>query len=143
VERSVELAVLLHDALGSNVRFAILGGVLEAERNRRIVELLGAVEDLSVVDGGTNNGLLEFAAQVACCDVLVSSDSLALHMGVALERPVAAFFAPTSGAEVDLFGRGRSIRSTSSDYCSYRPDADNSSITPERLCSAVLELLNE
>ena len=143
VERSVELAALLHDALGSNVRFAVLGGALEAERNRRMVERLGAVEDLAVVDGGTENGILEFAAQVACCDVLISSDSMALHMGVALERPVVAFFAPTSGAEVDLFGHGRSIRSTSSDYCSYRPDADNSSITPERLCSAVLELLNE
>jgi heptosyltransferase-2 len=121
----------------------VLGGALEAQRNRRMVELLGAGDDLVVLDGGTDNGLLEFAAQVACCDVLISSDSLALHVGVALDRPVVAFFAPTSGAEVDLFGHGRSIRSTSSDYCSYRPDADNSSITPERLCSAVLELLNE
>ena len=143
VERSVELAGLLHAALGTGVRFVVLGGVLEADRNRRMLELLSAEEGLVVLDGGTDNGLLEFAAQVACCDVLVSSDSLALHMGVALERPVVAFFAPTSGAEVDLFGRGRSIRSTSSDYCSYRPDADNSSITPERLCTAVLELLNE
>jgi heptosyltransferase-2 len=143
VECSVELGGLLHAALGSDVRFVVLGGALEAQRNRRMVELLGAGDDLFVLDGGTDNGLLEFAAQVACCDVLISSDSLALHVGVALDRPVVAFFAPTSGAEVDLFGRGRSIRSTSSDYCSYRPDADNSSITPERLCSAVLELLNE
>ncbi|HIF41667.1 MAG TPA: hypothetical protein EYQ74_11285 [Planctomycetes bacterium] len=143
VESSVELAGHLHTALGSGVRFVVLGGELEAERNRRMFELLSAEDGLVVLDGGTDNGLLEFAAQVACCDVLVSSDSLALHMGVALERPVVAFFAPTSGAEVDLFGHGRSIRSTSSDYCSYRPDADNSSITPERLCSAVLELLKE
>lgn len=143
VERTVELAVLLHAAVGSGARFVVLGGELEAERNRRMLELLSAEDGLVVFDGGTGNGLLEFAAQVACCDVLVSSDSLALHMGVALERPVAAFFAPTSGAEVDLFGHGRSIRSTSSDYCSYLPDADNSSITPERLCSAVLELLDE
>jgi heptosyltransferase-2 len=143
VQRSVELARQLHSALGPGVRFLVLGGVLEAERNGRMLELLGEIGGLEVLDGGTDNGLLEFAAQVACCDVLVSSDSLALHMAVALERPVVAFFAPTSGAEVDLFGRGRSIRSTSSDYCSYRPEADNSSITPERLCSAVQEVLNE
>ncbi len=143
IERTTELARQVHDARDGDVRFLVLGGALEAERNSHLLKSLEGLSGLRVLNGGTDNSLLEFAAQVACCDVLVSSDSLALHMAIAQDRPVVAFFAPTSAAEVDLFGRGRSIRSTSSDYCSYRPDADNSSITPERLSSAVLELLNE
>ena len=40
-----------------------------------------------------------------------------------------------------LSRRGEKVASTSPDYCSYRPDADNSSITPERLVEAALRVL--
>ncbi len=140
-ERCVALVRELNHRHGGRVRLLMLGGLLERDRNQSILKTLGRESGLSVLDGGTDNGLLQFAAQIACCDLLVSSDSLAMHMGIALRRKVVAFFAPTSGAEIDLFGRGRIITSTSADYCSYRPDADNSSITPERIASAVHELL--
>ena len=74
-------------------------------------------------------------------DLLVSSDSMALHMGIALQRRVVCFFAPTSAAEIELYGQGEKVWSTSSDYCSYRPDADNSSLTPERISGPALEVL--
>ena len=52
-----------------------------------------------------------------------------------------AFFAPTSAAEIELYGLGEKVASTAPDYCSYRADADNASITAERLCAAVLRVL--
>ena len=58
-------------------------------------------------------------------------------MCVGLGVRVVAFFAPTSAAEIDLFGRGEKVASTSPDYCSYRREADNSSITTARLLAAV------
>ena len=54
-----------------------------------------------------------------------------------------AFFAPTSAAEIELYGLGEKVCSTSADYCSYKADTDNSTITPDRLATAahnVLEL---
>jgi heptosyltransferase-2 len=76
------------------------------------------------------------------CGLLVTSDSLALHMAVSLNRPLVAFFAPTSAAEIELYGLGEKVWSTAADYCSYKAEADNSSLTTERLSEAVLRVLN-
>ena len=76
------------------------------------------------------------------CDALERpSDSLAMHLAIAQGVPVTAFFAPTSAAEIELYGRGEKVLSTAPDYCSYRPDADNSSLTTERLLAATLRCL--
>lgn len=139
VERVAEVALEIDRTLGGKVGFLLLGGRDEADRNRAIVEALG--ERVLLVDGGTGNGLLEFAALVGHTDLLLSSDSLALHVAVARRVPVVAFFAPTSAAEIDLFGRGEKVVSTAPDYCSYQPDADTSTLTVERLAVACLRQL--
>src|SRR5690606_6565214 len=113
------------------------GGPEERERNRGLRAALERhADELAVLDAGTDNGLLEFAALVDACDLLVTSDSLALHVALARGVPLVAFFAPTSADEIELYGLGEKVRSTAPDYCSYRPDADNSSLTPERLAAA-------
>jgi heptosyltransferase-2 len=60
-----------------------------------------------------------------------------MHLAVSQRIPTIAFFAPTSAAEIDSFGLVLKIASTSPDYCSYRPMADNSTITAERIIQAV------
>jgi heptosyltransferase-2 len=142
VERTIELAGAISMAKQGKVRFLVLGGEAEAERNRAIVAGLRAhPAKPDFVDAGTDHALLDFAARVELCTLLVTSDSLALHMAVALGRRVAVFFAPTSAAEIELYGLGEKVQSTSADYCSYRPDADNSSLTVERLLPACLRQL--
>ena len=81
---------------------------------------------------------MEFAAIVRGLDLLLTSDSLALHVAVAGRVPVVAFFAPTSAAEIELYGRGEKVVSTSPDYCNYRKDADTSTLTAENLNSGIL-----
>lgn len=137
VDRTVALARLLAESLGGRVRFLVLGGETEGERNAAILSGIGPL----AIDGGTRNPLHEFAALVGLAGVLVTSDSLALHMAIARDVRVVAFFAPTSAAEIELYGLGEKVVSTAPDYCSYKPDADNRSITPERLRDAVLRQL--
>ena len=139
VERTIELAVELDRRLEGRVAFLLLGGCGEAERNVAIAA--GLEGRVRLVDAGTDNGLLTFAALIGLCDLLVTSDSLALHVAVARRVRVVAFFAPTSAAEIELFGRGEKVVSTAPDYCSYRPDADTSTLTVERLGEAVLRQL--
>ncbi|MCB9905804.1 MAG: glycosyltransferase family 9 protein [Planctomycetes bacterium] len=136
----VELAGRIAAALPGPTAFLVLGGPDERERNARILAGLESA-GLVGVDGGTDNTLFDFAAIVDLCDLLVTSDSLALHVGVAREVPIVAFFAPTSEAEIELYGLGEKVRSTAPDYCSYRPDADNSTLTAERLAAAVFRVL--
>lgn len=138
-ERVVELTRSLDQALGGKARFLVLGGREEAQRNRRILEALSGLG--RVADGGTDHALLDFAELVSRCDVLLTSDSLALHVAIAREVRVVAFFAPTSAAEIDVFGHGEKVASQAADYCSYKPDADTSTLSVERLQAAVLRQL--
>jgi heptosyltransferase II len=84
----------------------ITGGPAEASRNTRIASTANSP---AVVAAPTQLSLLSFASLIGQCSVLVTSDSLAMHLGIALQRPVIAFFGPTSDAEIDLFGLGEKI----------------------------------
>ena len=140
VERTIELARMVSSEQTQKPTFVVFGGPPEVERNKSIIAGLTAA-GLACVDAGNNNALLNFAGLVGLCDLLVTSDSLALHIALALDVRVVAFFAPTSAAEIELYGLGEKIASTAADYCSYRADADNSTITPERLTPCVLRQL--
>jgi len=140
--RTIATALELSERSSSDIVFLVLGGPDEDARNARIHEglLAGGV---TAVQGGAENTLHEFAALVSRCDLVITSDSLCLHVAVARRTPVVAFFAPTSAAEIELYGLGQKVVSTASDACSYRPDADNSTITPERLATAAARVLEE
>ncbi len=141
-DRTIELIALLHERMAGDVTFLLFGGAEEAERNRVIRGgVVARHVPVDLVDTGTDNDLLDFAALISQCDVLVTSDSLGMHVAIARQVPVVAFFAPTSAAEIELFGPGEKIASTAPDYCSYRPDADNATITPERLADGVARVL--
>ena len=140
--RTVETAAALSQSLGGGVAFLVLGGREEEARNARILEGLSA-EGLVAVSGGSANSLHEFAALVSRCDLAITSDSLCLHVAIARRVTVVAFFAPTSAPEIELYGLGEKVVSTAPDQCSYRPDADNSTITPERLVEAAIRALRD
>jgi len=139
-ERTVGLAAALAAARDGRVTFLLCGGPEEAARNARIGAGLEAA-GLRWVDAGTRNGLLEFTALVARCALLITSDSLALHLAITQKVPLLAFFAPTPAHEIELYGRGEAVVSTAPDYASYRPDADTSTLTVERLAPAALRVL--
>lgn len=142
VERVLELVDRLHQARAGEVTFLLLGGPEEQARNQAIRNgALALLPQPRFVDAGTEHTLLDFAALVDRCDLLVTSDSLALHMALARRRAVVVFFAPTSAAEIDDYGLGEKVVSTAPDYCSYRPDADNSTITAERVAAACMRVL--
>lgn len=141
VERVVELGRRL-SAVHPGAEFVVLGGPPEAGRNAQILSGLRALDPAPhVIDGGTDNSLTHFAALVGRCDLLVTSDSLALHLAIARDVAIVAFFAPTSAAEIELYGLGEKVQSTAPDACSYRPDADTSTVTPERIADAALRVL--
>ena len=137
--RTIELVGELRRRLSERASFLLLGGRNEAERNAAILAELDGQAPL--IDSGTDNSVLEFASLIDRLDLLISSDSLALHIAVARKVPVIAFFAPTSAAEIELYGRGQKVQSLSPDYCSYRSDADTSTLTAERLADAAERVL--
>jgi heptosyltransferase-2 len=139
LERSVELVEELARRGAGQRTFLLLGGPDERERN---AELERRVRDrVRLVDAGVSNAPLDFAALIDGLDLLVTSDSLALHVAIARRVPVVAFFAPTSPDEIDLRGLGEKVVSLAPDAGSYRSDADTSTLTVERLAAAVERVL--
>jgi heptosyltransferase-2 len=116
--KTVELSNLLVEKLG--VEVLLFGGPEEQERNKWIKKKAR----YQIFDAGGDRSILEFAALIGRCDALVTSDSLAMHIGYVLRVNVAAFFGPTSAAEIELFDNGIKIAPTMSCLCCYKTDCD-------------------
>lgn len=87
------------------IQFVLLGGPAEIERNVRLQRDTG----VRTVDPGGHNPVRHFAALTGCCDVVVTGDTLAMHVALALKRRTVVLFGPTSFAEIELYGSGEKV----------------------------------
>ncbi len=116
-DQTVNLAVRLIEEFGAGV--VVFGGPAEHDRNQQIVSHGGRP---NIVAAPCDLSLLEFTALIDQCNLLVTSDSLALHLGLARRRPVVAFFGPTSAAEIDLYDQGEKLVTSLDCRCCYLND---------------------
>lgn len=100
VEQHAALVKQLSERLPGS-KIILLGGKEDSERNSRIAELAGAA-----IPTPTTLGLRTGIVLVNLADVVVSGDSLGLHLAVALKKYVVAWFGLSCAAEVDLYDRG-------------------------------------
>ena len=101
----VDDQVRLIDGLAEKVPDAVLillGGPEDGERNRRIARGAAARPILSPTDEGLRRGL----QMVAACDVVLSGDSLGMHMAIGLGKLVIAWFGLSCHQEIGLYGKG-------------------------------------
>lgn len=86
----------------ADMQILLLGGPKEASRNRRMLKAVGP----KVIDTGCDNSISEYAAIVGLCDIVLTGDTLTMHLGIALKKQVVVFFGSTAQQEIDLYGRG-------------------------------------
>jgi len=107
------------------IKVLLFGGKKEEERNKEIVSL---VNNPKLIDTGCNNTLREFFSLINLCNILITSDTLALHIALALKKKVIALFGPTSPNEIEMYGLGKKIVSPKkcvvcyNRYCNEKPD---------------------
>jgi heptosyltransferase-2 len=99
----VKLADRLAVELGA--RILLLGGPGEIDRNQRIA----AATKQSALNTGNDNSIREFAGIVGNCDLMVTGDTLAMHIAIGLKIPVLVLLGPTCHQELELYGRGSKI----------------------------------
>ncbi len=122
----------------------LLGGPEEVQRHE---DLLAFAAGTPVYDGGNHNSYGRFAALIDQCSVIVTSDSLAVHVAAARKKPAVVLFGPTSSAEIELYGRGTKITPPGLDcLCCYLPKCDRvphcqALIAPETVLAAVQQWL--
>jgi lipopolysaccharide heptosyltransferase III len=113
------------DLIGRTARshdpqFLLLGGPGERERNER----LKAASSVPLIDPGCENGVRHFGALLGHCDVVVTGDTLAMHLALALRRRTVVLFGPTSASEIDLYGLGVKVVPDMSCLSCYKTSCD-------------------
>ena len=98
----------------------LLGGPEDQADHALLSERLGGLVETTPVDQGLEVG----AAQVDRCDVVVTGDSLGMHMAIALEKHVVAWFGPTSPQEIDLYDRGIKLLADVGCAPCWKPECD-------------------
>lgn len=106
VEMHRELILKLRKEM-PHMQIVLLGGPEDTERNQRISY------GLDVINSDTESGLRDGLVSVAACDVVVTGDSLGMHMAISQSKQVVAWFGPTCEQEIDLYDRGFKILSQS------------------------------
>lgn len=136
-----ELADRVAGQLGAQV--LLLGGPAEAERNARIA----AAAAHTPVNAGTHHSIRSFAGIVGNLDLMVTGDTLAMHIAIGLKVPVVVLFGATCHQEIELYGRGAKIVSDfpcSPCYLSRCPKEVNcmEAIPAHRVLDAVAQVLH-
>ena len=96
------LAMLLRQHLDAQVY--LLGGDGEQKANRLIEKHVNG----EAVNTGSHP-LDTFAGIISQMDLIVTSDTMALHLALALQKRVAGLFGPTCSQEIIYYGRGKSL----------------------------------
>jgi len=130
---------LLTAKLGADV--FLLGGPRERSMNRALEKAVAR----GVYNTGSDHALLDFAGFIEAMDVVVSSDTLGMHLAIALGRKVVALFGSTCPQEIELYGRGVKLfagTACAPCYKSTCPDMTcMNDITPEQVFAEVQKLL--
>jgi len=116
-ERFGELAERLRERMGA--RCVLLYGRDDESAAQGLLEAEGAAE---IIDGRGDNSLTQFAAIIGLCDLVVTGDTMALHMALGLKKNVVALFGPTSADEVEMYDRGAKLKPDIECVCCYRRD---------------------
>jgi heptosyltransferase-2 len=116
-------------------KVVLLGGQAEDAMNRR----------LSALGHGTYYGhfaLEEFQSLVQCCDIVVTTATLGLHVAIGLKKQVVLLNNIFNPAEFELYGRGEIVEPAKKCECYFQPKCTSAhpcieTLTPEMVFKAV------
>lgn len=86
-------------------KILLLGGTEDTERNAELANDLGS----DIINTPAGEGLRRGMIYTALADVVFTGDSLGMHMAIALNKRVVAWFGLTCEQEIELYGRGEKV----------------------------------
>ncbi len=97
--------------LKDKYKIIVLGGPEEKQKIQIIKKELKD-NNIDILSNNPDNSLGEFAAVLDLCDKVITTDSLALHLSIALKKPTVALFFCTPPWEIEGYGRVFKIQSS-------------------------------
>ncbi|MBN1297154.1 glycosyltransferase family 9 protein [bacterium] len=137
----VQLARLIRQHVDGQV--FLLGGPGEEQENRAITDILGPAVTFPGI-----HPLGIFAGLLGEMDAIVTSDTMALHLGLAVGSQVIGLFGPTCAQEIDFYGKGEPVVVTCDCSPCYRktcklPESCMTNITPEHVMDVLETYLKQ
>lgn len=114
----VHLAKLIEDycnAYKIDFRILLLGGSYETDRNEYIHRKCSEIGCKNIINTGTRNSLEEFFGLINLCNVIVTSDTMGMHVAIALKKKLVVLMGPITTSSIDLYGLGPMLTSQEHD----------------------------
>ncbi len=114
-DRYVQLLQDLQKRFGKRIELLLLTGPSELE-----LQSAGTItKELSFVKTHEVVNLETFFGIVNVCDVVITPDTLAMHIAISLKKYVIGYFTVTSAAEIEIYTGEKVITADAASYCSY------------------------
>ena len=83
-------------------KIALFGGPEDTERNKKIYSKFRG----KIINTPTEDGLRKGACYESIADVIITGDSLGMHLGIALKKYMIVWFGVSCWTEIELYNRG-------------------------------------
>jgi heptosyltransferase-2 len=93
---------LIKKLLKKKYKIVLLGGPEDTERNKEIYSHFKG----KIINSPTNEGLRKGICYESIPDVIITGDSLGMHIAIGLKKFVIAWFGVSCWTEIDLYDRG-------------------------------------
>lgn len=94
------------------VKFVLMGGGEKDQLQHQYIEKeLSENREIDFILSPTTLGVRDGFCTVQAMDLIVTGDSLGMHMAIACKKPVIAWFGPSCSHEIDIYNRGVKINS--------------------------------
>jgi len=121
------------------------GSSSESDRNN---EINNSTNSNRVIDTTSLYSIENFCSLIDLSDIVITGDTVALHVAISLNKKIVSFFGPTPHQEVNLFGLGKKLVKTELDclncYDQFPCPYDGkcmSLISPKDVINSIKELL--
>jgi lipopolysaccharide heptosyltransferase III len=133
--------LLIKSLVKDNYNLLLLGGPEEKEK---IIQLKKKFPFL--IDTGTDNSVMEFAAIVNECDLIITCDTFALHIATAMNKKIIVLVGSTSAAELYLYKKGVKLTPSFECKCFYERNCTEEiscmeSISPDSVLKEIERIL--
>ncbi len=136
---NVQVKKFVKEAQKLDYKIILLGGPEEKEKLTIILNEFSE-EGIKVFSNNLNNSIKEFASIINRCDKIITTDSLALHISIALQKPTIALFFSTPSWEIEDYERTKKVQSNLTEkhfFLNNYSDELANSITAEQILSVL------
>lgn len=104
----IELIKLINKK--TKYKVVLLGGKQEQELKEGVIKQLKKIK-IPVLQNDSNNSIREYMSVINLCDIIITNDSLALHIAIGLNKKTIVLFFCTPGWQVEPYNMAKIIES--------------------------------